>query len=151
MCHKRLGKSVNFIRKLPIIPSLHACLMDLLIILICMNYFDFFDLIWKMQLVFLVLKAPVLIKFYTEPLFPARKALRSSTQAYSPRTTGPSQDSNYTRPDTLSNATTIRAPAEIKPEQKAHHNCQINKWTILFILTFLTVFGNITLYVLSPD
>lgn len=151
MCHFRLNRNIKFIRKLPIIPSLQACLMDILIILICLNYFDLFDYIWKIQLAFLVLKLPILIKYYTEPLFPAKGEASSSTQANLQANTNHSStviSDAYINSAVLARERTAPQPIQKKNRMKCG---KVNQWTILFVLTFLTIFGNITLYVISPE
>lgn len=146
MCHFRLNKKINFVRKLPIIPSLQACLMDILVILICLNYFDLFDLIWRIQLAFLVLKLPILVKYYTEPLFPAKGPARSSTQANTTASATVISDA-YVNSAALEDENTLNRTRK----QKGMKCAKVDQWTILFVLTFLTIFGNITLYVISPE
>lgn len=147
MCHYKLTSKKSFIRKIPIIPSLQACLMDLLIVLICLNYFDIYSYLWKAQLIWLILKLPMLINYYKEPLFPAKIKRRRSSSS-SPRNSNHAQH-HHTHHNHTHHAHSLQNPV---PKKKKYVNkLPENPWSLLFFLTFITITSNIVLYVISPQ
>jgi hypothetical protein len=142
MCHKMSTAKSQFIKRIQIIPSLQACMMDLLIVLICLNYFDVYKYLYVIQLIFLILKLPILVKYYKEPLFPAKKQKPVTAQFSQQQEVASDTESNY------QNARTLQI---LSRRKQFVDNLPDNPWSLLFFLSFLTIIGNITLYVVSPE
>lgn len=146
MCHNTFRRGRLFVTRIPIIPSLQACLMDLLIVLICWNYFDIYNHLLSTQLIFLILKLPILVKYYKEPLFTAKNIK--------------SQPNNINRlPQLIQNDAYVNINQEqpqlqisAAPQRKNFSDkMPENPWNLLFFFTFITILGNVILYVISPD
>jgi hypothetical protein len=89
-----------------------------------------YDYLWKAQLIWLILKVPMLVKYYKEPLFSAKNNRRSNRNS-------PQQ----------------RNIVSVESRKKKNYVDRLpeNPWTLLFFLTFLTITSNIVLYVISPQ
>ena len=94
--------------------------MDVLIMLVCLNYFDLFSTLWQIQCAFLVLKLPILIKYYTMPLFPAKKEARENPQRIARSAPRVEQDSYVNSESAEGQGRALVAPVNKRQIGRAH-------------------------------